>query len=359
MIYTSGTTGRPKGVKRARPGPLGATLAHHDVLGRNIGLDGGGPHLITGPMYHAAPLMFAVYDMANGAPVLILPRFDERAALDALQYREVAHTHLVPTMFVRLLRVPEEERVAFRAPALDLVLHGAAPVSVGVKRRMIEWWGPILVEYWGGTEGGVNTLVDAREWLEHPGTVGRALPSFEVFAVDEQGVRLPPCEVGDLYCRHRTQDVVFEYHGDPEKTARAHLEPGVFTLGDVGSVDADGWVFLADRRTNMIISGGVNIYPLEIEQVLAEHPAVSDVAVFGIPDDEWGESVKAAVELRPGHAPGADVARDILAFGRGRLAAYKVPRSIDFVDELPRHPSGKIYTRHLRDPYWAGRERKI
>lgn len=359
MIYTSGTTGRPKGVKRTRPGALGATLAHHDVLGRNIGLDGSGPHLVTGPMYHAAPLMFAVYDMACGAPVLLMPRWDERAALRILREREVAHTHLVPTMFVRLLRLPEEERRAFEAPALDLVLHGAAPISVAVKQRMIEWWGPILVEYWGGTEGGVNTLVDAATWLEHPGTVGRALPSFEVFAVDESRRRLPAGEVGDLYCRHKTQDVVFEYHGDPEKTARAYLEPGVFTLGDVGSVDADGWVFLADRKTNMIISGGVNIYPLEIEQVLAEHPAVSDVAVFGIPDDEWGESVKAAAELVPGHVPGDELARSILAFGRERLAAYKVPRSVDFVAELPRHPSGKIYTRRLRDPYWAGRERKI
>jgi long-chain acyl-CoA synthetase len=262
-------------------------------------------------------------------------------------------------MFVRLLRLPEEERAAFQAPTLDLVLHGAAPVSVAVKRRMIEWWGPLLVEYWGGTEGGVNTLVNSTEWQGHPGTVGRTLPAFEVFSVDSEGKRLPPDEVGDLYCRHKTQDVVFEYHGDPEKTAGAYLEPGVFTLGDVGSVDSEGWVFLADRKSNMIISGGVNIYPLEIEQVLAEHAAVADVAVFGIPDDEWGESVKAAIELVPGREPSDDLTRVILAFGRERLAGYKVPRSVDFVDELPRHPSGKIYTRRLRDPYWAGRERKI
>ena len=224
---------------------------------------------------------------------------------------------------------------------------------------MIDWWGPILVEYWGGTEGGVNTLVDSREWLQHPGTVGRTLPAFEVFAVDESGKRRSADEVGDLYCRHKQQDVVFEYHGDPEKTARAYLEPGVFTLGDVGSVDADGWVFLADRKSNMIISGGVNIYPLEIEQVLAEHPSVGDIAVFGIPDDEWGESVKAVVELVDGGTGSDTLAREILAFGRERLAGYKVPRSVDFTPELPRHPSGKIYTRRLRDPYWAGRERKI
>lgn len=359
MIYTSGTTGRPKGVKRTRPGALGATLAHQDVLGRNIGLDGAGPHLITGPLYHAAPLMFAVYDMANGAPVVILPRWEEHRALEVLAEREIVHTHLVPTMFVRLLRLPEEVRAAFDAPSLNLVLHGAAPVSIAVKERMIDWWGPILAEYWGGTEGGVNTLADSNEWLAHLGTVGKALSAFEVFSVDETGKRLPAGEVGDLYCRHKHQDVVFEYHGDSEKTARAYLEPGVFTLGDVGSVDEDGWVFLADRRSNVIISGGVNIYPLEIEQVLAEHPGVSDVAVFGIPDDEWGENVKAAIELRPGHEASDALTRDILAFGRDRLAGYKVPRSIDYVDELPRQPSGKIYTRRLRDPYWAGREKKI
>jgi long-chain acyl-CoA synthetase len=359
MIYTSGTTGRPKGVKRTRPGSLGATLEHQVASGRNIGLDGSGRHLVTGPLYHAAPLMFAVYDMAAGAPVVVMPRWDERRCLDLLREREIAHTHLVPTMFVRLLRLPESERTAFSAPRLDLVLHGAAPVSVGVKRRMIEWWGPVLVEYWGGTEGGVNTLVGSQEWLEHPGTVGRALPAFEVFAVDSEGRRLPAGEEGDLYCRHRTQPTVFEYHGAPEKTAAAYLEPGVFTLGDVGSVDEDGWVRLTDRRSHMIISGGVNIYPREIEQVLAEHPAVADVAVFGIPDDEWGESVKAAVELLPGKSGSGELEREILAWGRERLAAYKVPRSIDFEAELPRQPSGKIYTRRLREPYWAAREKRI
>lgn len=359
MIYTSGTTGRPKGVKRARPASVGAALDGFVRYGRSIGLDGSGPHLITGPMYHAAPLMFAVYDNASGAPILILPRWDDREALDTLVRREVAHAHFVPTMFVRLLRLPEEVRSAFRAPKLRVVLHGAAPISVAVKRRMIEWWGPILVEYWGGTEGGVNTLIDSPDWLAHPGSVGRALPGFEVFAVDEQGRRLAPGEVGDLYCRSAASAEPFAYHGDPAKTAAAYLEPGVFTIGDVGSVDAEGYVRLADRRSHMIISGGVNIYPAEIEQVLQEHPAVADVAVFGIPDEEWGESVKAAIELRPGESPSAELAAAILAHARSHLAGYKVPRSIDFEPELPRHPSGKLYVRKLRDPYWAGRDRKI
>ena len=359
MIYTSGTTGCPKGVKRNRPATLGAALEHLGRLGRNVGLDGSGPHLITGPMYHAAPLMFAIYDNAGGAPLHIMPRWDERQALRQLMEREIAHVHLVPTMFTRLLRLPEEERAAFLPDALRVVLHGAAPVAVEVKRAMIEWWGEIFVEYWGATEGGVNTLVDSKDWLANPGTVGRALPAFEIFAVDESGARLPPGHVGDLFCRAHEQERVFEYHGDPEKTMRAHPEPGVFTIGDVGSVDEDGYVYLVDRRSNTIISGGVNIYPLEIEQVLQSHPAVADAGVFGIPDDEWGESVKAAVELHDGYAPGEALEEELLAFARERLAGYKVPRSIDFERELPRTASGKLYIRHLRDRYWEGRARRI
>ena len=240
-----------------------------------------------------------------------------------------------------------------------MVLHGAAPVSPAVKRRMIEWWGEVLVEYWGGTEGGTCTLVDSADWLAHPGTVGKPLPSWEVFAVDDAGRRLPTGEDGLLYSRHKQVMDFFEYHGAPEKTAEAYLEPGAFTLGDVGHVDADGYVYLADRKSNMIISGGVNIYPAEIEQVLQEHPAVADVGVFGIPDDEWGESVKAAVELRPGFEPSRELEAEILAFGREQLAGYKVPRSIDFEPELPRHPTGKLFVRQLRERYWADRGRRI
>jgi len=359
MIYTSGTTGRPKGVKRAPAASVGAALVHHTQMGTAVGLDGSGPHLITGPMYHAAPLMFSVYDNANGAPILIMPQWNESQALDLLMQREVAHAHFVPTMFVRLLRLPESERRAFSAPALQLALHGAAPISVSVKQRMIDWWGPVLVEYWGGTEGGVNTLIDSREWLAHPGTVGRALPAFEVFAVGGRGERLDSGEIGDLYCRSSVSDRPFEYHGDEEKTQGAYLEPGVFTIGDIGFIDDEGYVHLADRRSNMIISGGVNIYPAEIEQVIQDHPAVGDVGVFGIPDDDWGESVKAAIELREGYQVSSELEAEILDYARARLAGYKVPRSIDFEDSLPRHPSGKLYIRRLRDRYWADRQRQI
>jgi long-chain acyl-CoA synthetase len=360
MIYTSGTTGRPKGVLRRVPATLSAALEAQRAYARTIACDGSGPHLVTGPLYHAAPLMFAIYDFACGAPIHVLPRWDERAALAWIREREVHHAHLVPTMFVRLLkRLSEEERAAFSAPALHTVLHGAAPIAPDVKRRMIAWWGEVLYEYWGGTEGGVTTFVDSAEWLAHPGTVGRALPHFEVFAADEAGKALPPGVEGALYARHRTLPDLFRYHGDPAKTAEAFLDPYTHTLGDVGSVDAEGWVRLADRKSHMIISGGVNIYPAEIEAVLGEHPAVGDVAVFGIPDEEWGEQVKAAVELAPGHSASPALAAELIAFARARLAAYKAPRSIDFEAELPRTEAGKLYVRRLRDRYWQGRERRI
>ena len=359
MLYTSGTTGRPKGVKRTTAHRLGDQLAGYATAGRGLGLDGTGPHLVTGPLYHAAPLGFAHMDLHNGAEVVILPRFDAGHTLELLTQREVRSTHLVPTMFVRLLRLPDEVRAAFDPAHLEVVLHGAAPISPAVKRRMIEWWGPVLVEYWGGSEGGVVTLVTSEEWLAHPGTVGRAVAGHEVWATGEDGERLPPGETGLLVARHPSGERAFEYHGDPEKTAGAERGPGAYTLGDIGRVDADGWVHLSDRAANTIISGGVNIYPAEVEAVLAEHPAVADVAVLGVPDEEWGEQVKAVVEPAEGVVVDDATVEDLLAFARRHLAGYKVPRSVDVVDELPRLPTGKLLTRVLRDRYWAGRDRRI
>jgi long-chain acyl-CoA synthetase len=359
MIYTSGTTGRPKGVQRRRPPTLQRALEGQAAYARSIACDGSGPHLVTGPLYHAAPLMFAVYDQSTGAPVLVMPRWNEREALRMLREREVHHAHFVPTMFVRLLNLPEEERAAFEAPALHTVLHGAAPVSRAVKQRMLDWWGPILYEYWGGTEGGVTTFVDPEAWLARPGTVGRALPQYEVLAVDDDGHVLGPDEDGALYARHATTADFFQYHGDPEKTAAAFLDPMTHTLGDVGRVDRDGYVYLSDRKSNMIISGGVNIYPAEIEAVLQEHPAIADVGVFGIPNDEWGEEVKAAVELAEGVEASDALIAEILAFAREHLAGYKVPRSVDVETKLPRTAAGKLYVRRLKEKYWAGREARI
>jgi long-chain acyl-CoA synthetase len=359
MIYTSGTTGKPKGVKRARAATVREAFDGAKAGGATLGLDGVGPHLVTGPLYHAAPLLFAVYDLIAGAPVIVMPRWDAAHALELIGERSVRHTHLVPTMFVRLLRLPAEIRAAFDASSLSLVLHGAAPIARETKRAMIEWWGPVLVEYWGATESGVCTLASAAEWTSHPGTVGRATASFEVFASDDAGRRLAPGKIGTLCIRHKRFDRSFEYHRDAEKTAEAYVAGAAFGIGDLGYVDEAGFVYLSDRKAHTIISGGVNIYPAEIEAVLQGHPAVGDVAVFGVPDDEWGEHVKAAVELRAGYVASPALEAEILAFTRERLAHYKVPRSVDFEERLPRHDTGKLHTRMLRERYWKGRDRSI
>jgi long-chain acyl-CoA synthetase len=355
--YTSGTTGHPKGVKRAVPGTVAEMLTLQERLGHQVGLDGNGTQLITGPAYHAAIGGYGFFDLCNGAHLHLMRRFDAARTLELITELDVRRTHLVPTMMVRLLRLPDEQRAAFDPSGLDLVLHGAAPISRTVKQSMIDWFGPILTEYWGTSEAGVFTRVDSRDWMEHPGTVGRPVTGFEVFAVDDHGARLPADEIGTLYCHTPATERPFEYWNAPEKTDAAYLEPGVFSLGDMGRVDADGWVHLADRATNMIISGGVNIYPAEVEQVLLDHPAVVDVAVFGIPDEEWGEQVKAAVELVPGSD--TETVDEILVFARENLGRHKVPRSIDVHETLPRQPNGKLYLRQLRDPYWSDTDRAI
>jgi long-chain acyl-CoA synthetase len=359
MIYTSGTTGRPKGVRRAIATSVGAQLRALAAAGRTLGLDGSGPHLVTGPLYHAAPLGFAHMDLHNGAPMHVLPKWDEHQFLALVAAEGIRNTHLVPTMFVRLLRLTEAERAAADVTSLHTVLHGAAPISVAVKQRMIDWWGPVVVEYWGASEGGVVTRCTSQEWLAHPGTVGRAVAPYEVFAADANGQRLGPGDNGELWCRNPDVERVFEYHNDPAKTASAYHSPGTYTIGDIGRVDDEGWVYLADRVSHTIISGGVNIYPAEIEAVLGEHPAIGDAAVFGIPDDEWGEQVKAVVELVEGVEVTGDVLDQLLAHCRRHLAGYKCPKSIDVVDALPRFPTGKLHTRELRDRYWADRDRAI
>lgn len=359
MHYTSGTTGRPKGVKRALPPTAGEYLALLARLGHGVGLDGSGPHLLTGPHYHAAVGGYALFDLVNGAPVVSMPRFDAEAMLELIARHRIAHTHIVPTMMVRLLRLPADVRAAADTSSLTHVLHGAAPTAAATKQAMIDWWGPVLTEYWGTSEAGTFTLITSQEWLARPGSVGRPVPGVEVVVIGEDGRRLGVDEVGTLYCRMGDATRPFRYHGDEEKTVAAYLEPGLFTMGDMGRVDADGYVYLVDRATNMIISGGVNIYPAEVEAALLAHPAVADVAVFGVPDDEWGEQVKAAVELADGHVACAELADELISFARGTLAHYKAPKSVDFVEKLPRLPSGKLRVHELRDPYWAGRDRRI
>lgn len=359
MHYTSGTTGRPKGVKRDLPATVAEYVALLGRLGRSVGLDGSGPHLLTGPHYHAAVGGYALFDLVNGAPVVMMPKFDAAQVLTLIDERAIAHTHLVPTMMVRLLRLPDATRRSFRGTSLTYVMHGAAPISRATKEAMIEWWGPVLTEYWGTSEAGTFTTISSAEWLAHPGSVGRPLPGVEIMAVDEHGASVPTGEIGTLYCRVGTAPRPFRYHHDDAKTDGAYLAPGVLTMGDMGRIDADGFVYLADRATNMIISGGVNIYPAEVENALVDHPQVADVAVFGVPDEEWGEQVKAAVQLVPGTLASPELAAQLVAFARDRLAHYKAPKSIDFHDELPRLPSGKLATRTLKDPYWQGRDRRI
>ena len=302
---------------------------------------------------------FAVIDLAAGASLILMPRFDALETLRLIDERGVRNTHLVPTMFVRLLRLSDDERAAFSGASLHTVLHGAAPISPAVKHQMIEWWGPVLVEYWGGSEGGVATLASSQEWLDHPGTVGRCVAGHEVFATDDAGERLPAGVDGLLWAMHPSGASVFEYHEDPDKTAGAQPEAGTYTLGDIGRVDEDGFVYLADRASHMIISGGVNIYPAEIEAVLTSHPAVADVAVFGVPDDEWGEAVKAAVEPAAAVEWTPEVEAEVTAYAREHLAGFKVPRSFDVHEQLPRADTGKLAVRKLRAPYWQDRDRAI
>jgi long-chain acyl-CoA synthetase len=344
MLYTSGTTGRPKGVFRDE-----ASLATAVMLARAAYRDGN-VHLLTGPLYHAAPLLFSLNaPLIAGVPVVVMPAWDPEEALRLIERHRVTHTHMVPTMFHQLLALPDDVRACYDVSSLHNVLHGAAPCPVGVKRQVIEWLGPVVNEYYAATEG-LGTWVDARTWLQKPGTVGKPVPDDQVVIGDEEGNRLPAGEVGLVW--FKASEVPFEYCKDRSKTEssyRAHH----FTLGDMGYVDDDGFLFLTDRSANLIISGGVNIYPAEIDAVLLDHPAVADAAVIGVPNSEWGEEVLAVLELRAGLAPSRELADELVVFCRDRLAHYKCPRRVEFVDQLPRQDNGKIYKGLLRDRYRA------
>jgi len=349
MMYTSGTTGLPKGVKRSPAASIQAFIDQSRAFGTQVGFDGGGTHLITGPLYHAAPMLLAVYDLLNGAPLIIMPKWDETLFIDCVNQYRVAHSHLVPTMFERLLKLPQHEKQKLKTEYFRMVHHGAAPVAQQTKQKMIEWWGPVLVEYWGATEGGITTLCNSEQWLAHTGTVGKPLPQFEVFAVDDQNNPLPQGEVGVLFARHLQKPQVFEYHNDPLKTQEAHPEPHTFTLGDMGYIDEEGYVYLTDRKQDMIISGGVNIYPVEIEQCLAQHSDIDDIAVVGLPDQEWGEKVVAVIQLSgtSDSKQAKQIEESLQAFARQNLAGYKCPRQYHFVSALPRNPAGKLMKRLL------------
>jgi long-chain acyl-CoA synthetase len=358
MHYTSGTTGKPKGVRRRLSG------ADPDVAagmgGGFLGLFGIKPyddnvHICGSPLYHTAVLVFASTSLHVGHPVVLMDRWTPQEMLRLIDEHRVTHSHMVPTQLHRLLALPEDVRDSFDGSSLRTMIHAAAPCPPDIKRRMLEWWGPVIYEYYAATEGG-GTLVTPEQWLAKPGTVGLPWPMSEIRILDDDRNDLPTNEPGTVYMKLGQGD--FEYFKDKGKTAANRLE-GFFTVGDVGYLDEDGFLFLCDRKSDMIISGGVNIYPAEIEAALLTHPSVADAAVFGIPHADWGEEIKAVVEPAPGVVGDDALTHDLLLHCAERLARFKLPKSIDYTTEMPRDPNGKLYKRKLRDPYWAGQARAI
>ncbi|WP_173868606.1 acyl-CoA synthetase [Streptomyces albus subsp. chlorinus] len=356
MNYTSGTTGRPRGIRR----PLTGKRPEETHLGGFLGIFGIKPfddnvHLVCSPLYHTAVLQFAGAALHIGHQLVVMDKWEPEEMLRLIDRYRCTHTHMVPTQFHRLLALDEETRAAYDVSSMRHAIHGAAPCPDHVKRAMIDWWGESVEEYYAASEGG-GAFATAEEWLRKPGTVGRAWPISELAVFDDEGTRLGPGELGTVYMKMNTGG--FSYHKDERKT-RGNRIGDFFTVGDLGYLDEDGYLFLRDRKIDMIISGGVNIYPAEVEAVLLSHPAVADAAVFGVPHDDWGEEVKAVVEPAPGRTPGPALAEEVLALCAERLAGYKRPRTVDFVAEMPRDPNGKLYKRRLRDPYWRGRERAV
>ncbi len=354
MLYTSGTTGRPKGVDRQAPSAAGSGRAGAAASPLLAAMYAAGPydaasdaHLCTGPLYHAAPLAFSLaVPLSAGVTVVMMDAWDAEETLRLIERHRITHTHMVPTMFHRMLALPAEVRERYDVSSLTFVLHGAAPCPVDVKRDLIGWLGPVVCEYYAATEG-TATFVTSQEWLDKPGSVGKPADEDQVVVLDEEGQRLPAGEVGTVYLR-APEGAKFRYHGDEEKTASTYRGDH-FTLGDLGYLDEDGYLFLTGRSSELIISGGVNIYPAEVDDVLLTHPAVGDVGTIGVPDEEWGEQVVSVVELRDGHQPSDDLAEELREHCRQRLARYKCPRRVVFAPELPRSYTGKLYRRRLRD----------
>lgn len=351
MIYTSGTTGRPKGVRRRPAGPQ-AMANYADLVARGFGIRPGMRTVMTGPLYHSATVGCGRPASQVADCFVLTPRFDAEELLALIERHRLGHMHMVPTMFVRLLRLPEAVRNRYDLSSLEFVVHGAAPCPPEVKRRMIEWWGPVIHEYYGSTEASLVSLSTSAEWLRHPGTVGRPERGRRFAIVGEDGKPLPAGQAGEIFVGLEGLSD-FTYNGMDDKRAEIDLD-GMVTNGDVGFLNEDGYLFLCDRKRDMVISGGVNIYPAEIEAEILTHPAIADCAVFGIPDEEFGEALAAAICLQPDARLSA---AELLAHLRPRMARYKLPREIAFHTELPREDSGKIFKQRLRAPYWekAGR----
>ena len=359
MGYTSGTTGRPKGVRRVRSGghpDESAALAGLLLMLFGIQPHAGNVFLCATPVYHSAGSLWTTMSLHMGHSVVLMDRWSPLGTLELIERHHVTHTHLVPTMFHRLLQLPEADRSRYDVSSLRHVIHAAAPCPAETKRRMMDWWGDCIYEYYAATEGG-GTLATPADWRRFPGTVGRPWPETEVIVVDSEGRRLPPGESGTVYMK-MAPAYRFEYHKDERKTADGRLGE-FFTVGDVGYFNEEGYLFLNDRAGDMIIVGGVNIYPAEIEGVMQQCPLVGDVAVFGVPDEDLGERIKAVVEPAPGVEAGEETRQAVLEFLQDRLARQRHPHSLDFSEALPREPTGKLFKRRLRDPYWEGRTRRI
>ncbi|HEY0328943.1 MAG TPA: acyl-CoA synthetase [Rhodopseudomonas sp.] len=350
MLYSSGTTGRPKGIKRAfENAPIEQPNPFLRILCAGMcGMSADSIYLSPAPLYHAAPLRFNMMAITLGGTSIIMETFEPEQFLALVQKHKVTQSQLVPTMFVRMLKLPEEVRARYDVSSLKGAIHAAAPCPVDVKARMIDWWGPILIEYYAGSEGNGVTVSNSQQWLGHRGTVGRSVVG-QIKIVDDNDEELPAGEIGSVYFAGAP---TFCYHNDPEKTQRAFNARGWSTLGDVGYLDAEGFLYLTDRKSYMIISGGVNIYPQETEDVLLTHPDIADVAVFGVPNEEMGEEVKAVVQPRDMALAGPAFAAELIAYCRQKLSPIKCPKSIDFEAELPRTPTGKLVKRHLKDRYW-------
>lgn len=356
MLYTSGTTGRPKGVRRDPPvGPPPSDIGRGGVqmLRACLGDAADRAHLVCTPLYHAGPLAYADGASLLGADLVLVDRFDPEAVLWAIEHHRATSTFMVPTQFVRLLRLPPEVRARFDLSSLRMVVHGSAPVAPDTKRAMIDWLGPVLYEFYGGTEGG-GVSIDSPTWLAHPGSVGRPRPGLQLELRDESGRVVPTGSEGQVWFHDGR---AFDYKDDPDKTAGA-VQSGWFTLGDIGYLDDEGFLYLCDRRADVVISGGVNVYPAQIEAVLLAQPSVADCCVVGVPDEEWGEALRAVVQPVAGIAAGPDLAADLLAACRASLSGYQMPRAVDFAD-VPRTETGKLARRTVRDRYWIGRERRI
>lgn len=350
MTYTSGTTGKPKGVRRATmslpPELVGSSQAMFLAL---FGITAAQPgtHLVVAPLYHTAVLNFTTNFLHLGHPAVLMDRWTPEGMLDRIQRYRVTSTHMVPTQFVRLLKLPEAERSGRDLSSMSHMIHGAAPCPVDVKHQMLAWWGDCIYEYYAATEGG-GTLIGPAEWRRKPGSVGKAWPISEISIRDDSGMELPRGTTGTVWIR--MGDYRFEYHKDESKTGEA-WKGNFFTVGDAGYLDEEGYLTLCDRKADMIISGGVNLYPAEIESVLIGHPAVLDVAVFGVADEDWGEQVRAVVQPAEGVIAGPALEAEIFAWCEGRLARFKLPRTIRFTDALPRDPNGKLYKRKLREQF--------